>query len=88
MKMLRRVHVDREWTNLIVIRTLAETSKYKHVRLPEAWRRRKITLLGHILRSPPADPLRQVLFEQGTYAPRIEFIRKVGKPRASSGSPH
>ena len=106
MKMLRRVlqvpptHVDREWTNLKVIRTLAETSKYKHVRLSEAWRRRKITLLGHILRSPPADPMRQVLFEQGTYAPRIEFIRRVGKPRAArsirdmqrslyiSGSPH
>ena len=36
MKMLRRVlqvpptHVDREWTNLKVIRTLAETSKYRH----------------------------------------------------------
>ena len=84
MKMRRRVlQVPHEWTNLKAIRTFAETSKYKHVRLSEAWRRCKITLFGHILRSPPADPMRQVLFEQGTYAPRIEFIRRVGKRRAN-----
>ena len=89
MKMLRRVlqvpptHVNRDWTNQKVIRTLTETAKYKHVRLSETWRKRKITLLGHILRSPTTDPMRQVLFEQGTYAPRIEHTRRVGRPRAN-----
>ena len=89
MKMFRRVlqvpptHVDREWTNQKVIRMLIDTTKYKHVRLSETWRKRKITLLGHILRSPTTDPMRQVLFEQGTYAPRIEHTRRVGKPTAN-----
>ena len=89
MKMLRRVlqvpptPVNRDWTNQKVIRTLTETAKYKHVRLSETWRKRKITLSAHILRSPTTGPMRQVLFEQGTYAPRIEHTRRVGKPRAN-----
>ena len=92
MKMLRRVlqvpptHVDREWTNQKVSRTLTDTAKYKHVRLSEkweTWRKRKITLLGHILRSHTTDPMTQVLLEQGTFAPRIEHTRRVGKPSAS-----
>ena len=36
-----------------------------------------------MLRSPATDPMRQVLFQQGTYAPRNEHARRVGKPRAN-----
>ena len=62
MKMLRRVlqvpptHVDREWTNLKVVSTLAETSKYKHVRFSEAWRKGKITLFTTHLTFPTSRP--------------------------------
>ena len=86
--MLRRVlnvpptHVDRSWTNQRVIHTLAQEHGYKHIPLSLKWKQRKITLLGHILRCAPNDPMHEVLFEQGTYTPRIEHIKRVGKPRA------
>ena len=41
----------------------------------------KISLLGHIIRSEPNDPMRQVLFEKGTLIPRLEFCKRPGKPR-------
>ena len=47
------------------------------------WKQRKIASLGQILRCAPNDPMREVLFEQGTYAPGIEHIKRVGKPRAN-----
>ena len=42
----------------------------------------KTRLLGHILRAPQDDPMREVLFESGTLRPCIEHCRRVGKPRA------
>ena len=39
--------------------------------------------IGHILRAPSDDPVKQTLFEQGTDRPRIEHTRRVGKPRAN-----
>ena len=88
-KMLRRIlnvpptHLDRSWTNQRVIHTLTQEHGYKHVPLSLKWKQRKIILLDHILRCAPSDPMREVLFEQGTYAPRIERIKRVGKPRAN-----
>ena len=42
-------------------------------------------LLGHVLRAPPIDPMREVLFEAGTNLPRAAHThtRRVGKPRAN-----
>ena len=45
------------------------------------WLKRKIQLLGHIIRSDP-DPMRQVLFLPNSLIPRTEHARRVGKPRA------
>ena len=89
MKMLRRVltvpptHIDREWTNRKVVDELKLRAQYQHVKLSDRWQQRKITLLGHILRAPADDPMKQILFEQGTDRPRIEHTRRVGKPRAN-----
>ena len=40
------------------------------------------SLLGHIIRADPQDPMRQVLFLPNSLIPRIEHARWVGKPRA------
>ena len=88
MKMLRRIlrvpstYIDREWTNQRVIDTLTQRFGYKHVGLSTRWKQNKIRLLGHIFRSSPQDPMREVLFETGTFFLRIERTRRVGKPRA------
>ena len=88
MKMLRRIlrvpstYIDREWTNQRVIDTLTQRFGYKHVGLSTRWKQNKIRLLGHIFRSSPQDPMREVLFETGTFFPRIEHTGRVGKPRA------
>ena len=69
MKMLRRIlrvpstYIDREWTNQRVIDTLTQRFGYKHVGLSTRWKQNKIRLLGHIFRSSPQDPMREVLFE-------------------------
>ena len=39
-------------------------------------------LLGHIIRTHRHDPLRQVIFEKGTYTPKIYHCKRVGRPRA------
>ena len=73
--------IDRTKTNEFVTTTL-RTQHQVHVRkFSDLWLQRKITLLGHIIRSDPSDPMRQVLFEIGTLTPRIEFKKRVGKPR-------
>ena len=43
---------------------------------------KKIQLLGHIIRADPQDPMRQVLVQPNSLIPRIEHVRRVGKPRA------
>ena len=88
MKMLREIlrvpstYIDRAWTNQRIIDTLCQQFGYQHVSLSNRWKLNKIRLLGHILRAPPLDPMRGVLFESGTFTPRIEHTRRVGKPRA------
>ena len=57
--------------------------KYKHVKLSVKWKQKKLTLLGHILRAPHNDPMREILFQPGKNIPRSEHVRRVGKPRAN-----
>ena len=89
MKMLRNIlgvpptYVNRSWTNQAVLNELSQRYGYKHIRLSTKWKNRKVTKLGHIIRAESEDPMREVLFETGTFRPRIEHIRRVGKPRAN-----
>ena len=74
-------HVDRTQTNDSVMNKInyygVQTQK-----LSECWKSQKMKLLGHILRADRYDPLRQVFFEFGTTSPRINYYRRIGRPRA------
>ena len=70
-------------TNHRVITTLESEHQIKHEAFSLTWKKRKVKLLGHIIRAHRYDPLRQVLYEKGTLIPRIEFKRRPGKPRAN-----
>jgi hypothetical protein len=89
IKCLRRIlnvpptHIDRTWTNKRVIEQLEQQHKYEHRPIATAWNMRKFKLLGHIIRAPGEDPLRQVVFETGVIFPRIEHMKRVGRPRAN-----
>ena len=89
-KMLRRVlnvpptHIDKELTNRKVVSELHLRAQYQHVKLSDKRKQRKLTLLGHILRAPSDDPMKQILFEQGTDRPRIEHTRRVGRPNETN----
>ena len=89
MKMLRKIlgvpptYANRSRTNQAVLHELSQKFGYKHIRLSTKWKHKKITLLGHITRAESEDPMREVLFATGTFRPRIEHIRRVGKPRAN-----
>ena len=52
------------------------------IEFSKLWLKRKIQLLGHIIRAGPQDPMRQVLFLPNSLIPRTEHARRVGKPRA------
>ena len=41
------------------------------------------TRYTHILRAHSNDPMREVLFQAGTNHPRVEHLRRVGKPKAN-----
>ena len=87
MKNLRRIlhipptNVDREWTNQKVYQKVNEVLGKPVKRFSEMWKQAKFNLLGHILRCPWGDPMRQVVFEGLTWEPRIIPFRRVGKPR-------
>ena len=88
MNMLRKIlrvptiFVNREWTNQKVIDTLEHRFKYSPTKLSIRWKNNKLRLLGHILRAPQDDPMREVLFESGTLRPRIEHCIRGGKSQA------
>ena len=52
------------------------------IEFSKLWLKRKIQLLGHIIRSDPQDPMHQVLFLPNSLIPRTEHARRVGRPRA------
>ena len=88
MKGLRRIlkfpptFIDRSITNQRVLDIL-RVSYQIHIDLfSHTWLNKKLKLFGHILRSSPDDPLRQVLFEYNTFIPKIGY-RRPGKPRTS-----
>jgi hypothetical protein len=47
----------------------------------QTWKKRKVKLLGRIIRAHRYDPLRQVIYQKGTLVPRIEYKRRVGTPK-------
>ena len=88
MKGIRRIlkipppHIDRTYTNQKVLDILRTTYQKDTEKFSTTWKKRKVKLLGHILRTNHNDPMRQVIFEPYTFATRHEY-RRPGKPRAS-----
>ena len=88
MKGLRRIlkfpptFIDRSITNQRVLDILRVSYQIRIDLFSHTWLHKKLKLFGHILRSSPDDPLRQVLFEYNTFIPKIEY-RRPGKPRTS-----
>ena len=86
MKSLRRIlkipptFIDRSYSNQRVLDVLRDTHRLSIHLFSQIWLKRKLKLFGHILRSSPDDPLRQVLFEYNSFTPRIEY-RRPGRPR-------
>ena len=87
IKGYRRIHipptsVDRTMTNASVKELIQRYYGVTIIEFSKLWLKRKIQLLGHIIRSDPQDPMRQVLFLPNSLIPRTEHARRVGKPRA------
>ena len=86
MKSLRRIlkippsFIDRSFPNQRVLDVLRDTHHLSIHLFSQIWLKRKLKLFGHILRSSPDDPLRQVVFEYNSFTPRIEY-RRPGRPR-------
>ena len=82
IKCIRRVlripptFIDRSQTNQTV-RDAASQYNVDMTRFSETWKMQKLKLFGHIVRARHNDPLRQVLFDYGTYFPRT-FPNKKG----------
>ena len=74
--------MDRSYTNQKVFEILKNDFDSEVELFSRTWLKRKLKLFGHILRTNPDDPLRQVLFEYNSFTPRIEH-RRPGKPRTS-----
>ena len=47
----------------------------------EAYRKKKLSLLGHVTRADNSDPMRQVAMESGKIKGRKVGKRRVGKPK-------
>ena len=74
--------VDRTMTNASVKELIKSHYGVTVIEFSKLWLKRKSQLLGHIIRSDPQDPMRQVLFLPNSLIPRTEHARRVGKPRA------
>ena len=55
---------------------LKQIGKYR-----EAYKKRKLKLLGHVIRADNADPMRQVALKQRSIKNKQVGERKVGKPK-------
>ena len=78
---LPSTYEDRTYSNKYILDLIKDQYKMKILTFQESWRRRKVKLLGHIIRAKHSDPLRQVIFQKGTDQPRTEYKKRTGKPR-------
>ena len=74
--------VDREETNSRMYEELQRDHHCKFEHFGDTWKRTKLRLFGHILRSSPAHPLNPLVFAPGKLVPRSVIKRRVGRPEA------
>ena len=86
-KTLRRIlkkpptFIDREQTNLKMYDEIRQEHGCHFEPFGDTWRKKKLKLLGHMLRSSRADPLNQVTFAADGLRPRSIDKRRPGRPR-------
>ena len=86
IKCIRRIlripptFIDRSQTNQTV-RDKGSQYNVDMTRFSETCNMQKLKLFGHTLRAQHNDPLRQVLFDYGTYSPRTFPTKRVGRPK-------
>ena len=67
MKGVRRIlgipptHIDRQWTNARVWEKAKNDTKNRILRFSEMLEKRKMSLLGHVIRADIGDPMREVV---------------------------
>ena len=87
MKCIRRIlkipptFIDREWTNDKVQEAASMEYGAPVYKFSEYYQKQKFKLLGHIIRLPENDPIKQVTFTKGTTMPRKSEVYRRGKPR-------
>ena len=72
--------LDRVQTNERVYREIRQTYQCKFEHFGETWRKPKLKLFGHILRSSSSDPLNQIMLHADNIRPRAVLTRRMGRP--------
>ena len=78
----RSTFIDRSETNERMYREIQEHYGCNFEHFGDTWRKAKLKLFGHILRSSRADPLSQVTFASDPLHPRLVYTRRPGRPKA------
>ena len=87
-KSLRRIlgkpptFLDREQTNQRIYQEIRQIYHCNFEHFGDTWRKAKLRLFGHILRSSRSDPLNQVVFHADNLRPRTVLTRRVGRPKS------
>ena len=74
--------IDRSETNERMYREIQERYGCNFEHFGDTWRKAKLKLFGHILRTSRADPLSQVTFNSDALRPRSVYTRRPGRPKA------
>ena len=87
-KSLRRIlgkpptFIDREQTNQRMYQEIRQVYHCNFEHFGDTWRKAKLRLFGHVLRSSRSDPLNQVVFHSDNLRPRTVLTRRVGRPKS------
>ena len=87
MKGLRKIlgipptYIHRSTSNQDIFNILRHQHDVHILPLSQVLTRRKVTLLGHIIRTDRSDPMHQVTFRDENLSPFHPIVRRPGRPR-------
>ena len=73
--------LDREQTNVRMYQEIREIYHCKFEHFGDTWKKAKLKLFGHILRSSSCDPLNQVVWTDNLQRRKI-LTRRIGRPKS------
>ena len=82
-------HIDRTWTNDKVLYKANKDvgvefpllDKRQNKQVTHTLKKKRLSLLGHIIRTDDNDPIKQVTFANNKLEPLTAALRRVGRPR-------